>query len=73
MRSPFAYELDLGTERTFHVRRKKQRLGKRHKAQEESLKMDVGVGGQKKDIPGFQNSRSSRHFIKHCSTDCGGE
>jgi len=41
MRSPFVYEPDLKIERTFCIRRKKQRLEKRCKAREESPKMDA--------------------------------
>ena len=53
MRSPFAYELDLEIERAFRIRRQKQRLGKRRKAQEESPKMNAGAGGQRRTLPDF--------------------
>jgi len=55
MRSSFAYELDLEIERTFCIRRKKQRLEKRRKAQEESPKMDAGAGGQRRTLRDFIN------------------
>ena len=46
MRSPFAYEPNPEIEWTFRIRRKKQRLKKRRKAQEEYPKMDPGARGQ---------------------------
>ena len=63
MRSPFAYEPDPEIKQSFRIRRKKQRLDKRHKAQEESAKMDVGEGqrGTLRDFitPGVQGISSS--------------
>ena len=48
----------------FRIRRKKQRLEKRRKAQEESPKMDAGAGGQRRTLrdfitPGVQRISSS--------------
>jgi len=53
MRSPFAYELDPEIEWTFRLRGKKQRLEKRHKAQEESAKMYTGGEGQRRTLQDF--------------------
>jgi len=64
MRSPFAYEPDPEIERTFRLRRKKRRLERRRKAQEESVKMDAGGEGQRRTLrdfitPGVQGISSS--------------
>jgi len=64
MRCPSAFEPDPEIERTFHIRRKKQRLKKRCKAREESPKMDTGAGGQRRTLqdfitPGVQGVSSS--------------
>jgi len=50
MRRPFAYEPDPKIERTFRIRRKKQRLEKRRKGQEESSKIDARAGGQRRTL-----------------------
>jgi len=57
MRSPFAYQPDPEIEQTFRIRRKKQRLEKRHKAQEESPKMDAGAGAQRRTLRDFITPR----------------
>jgi len=64
VRSPFAYEPDPEIEWTFRIRRKKQRLDKRRKAQEEFAKMDAGGEGQRRKLrdfitPGVQGISSS--------------
>jgi len=53
MQSPFAYEPDLEIERTFRIRRKKQRLEKKRKPQKESPKMDAEAGGQRRTLRDF--------------------
>jgi len=57
MQSSFAYEPDAEIEKTFRIRRKKQRLEKRHKAWETSPKMDVAAGGYRRTLRDFIASK----------------
>jgi len=64
MRSPLAYGPDPEIEKTFRIRRKKERLEKRCKGRETSPKMDARTRGQRRTLrdfitPGVQGISSS--------------